>query len=1247
MKTFLPFCLWSFLVVGVSAQEVALLLDQPHENVLKQENSIAQEVGRRQVDLQTLFPDGEGNWVNREGEKVSLEGFATLWIHQDITASGAETRLKKESLAEVGKFLQSGRKTVLLTGKAGSLLPELGFGEVDLALQTFGQDRHQAGLVPCVEGKLWENVVEDRGVFWFTNAIYHPFQRFAWKFPDAMVLGKTPGGPSNPMYAAVCGESVILTWNACFSPLYDHADESFRQNTEQFLKNLLHFQPDSETLTAWRNPVLREKPLPTAALRRAMEHFSQKYGEKYPGAAFLERLKPFESGEQTDAVAFATLQKEALFANPELDFEKILYIERRQDKLGLPTNYGSNSELPKAGYGNTIRTLNWRTGECETVFTPPKDFFVGDMELHFDAEKLLFSMPHPDLEGNRWRLWEISLHQPNPQAVLVPTVEEVDVDNYDACYLPDDGLVFCSTACFTGVPCVNGSVHVCNLYRKDGETGAVRQLTMEQDHDWCPTLLPNGRVLYLRWEYSDLPHGFSRILFHMNPDGTNQSEYYGSGSYYPAALFYARPLPGDTSRFVGIVTGHHELNRIGDCVIFDPSLGRKENEGAVQRIPGWGKPVAKVMLDLPIAQTSPHFLHPFPISETTFLVSCREKPGAPWRICLVDIFDNIVPLAEAEGMALLEPVPWKKTVRPPLLMDRTEPSRADADVFIADIYTGQGLPEVPRGTVKNLRVFTYEFSYQGMGAEPYSVGLDGPWDPKRILGTVPVYEDGSATFTIPAYTPVGFQPLDAEGRAIQYMRSWTIAMPGESVSCVGCHEEQNSVPPPIRIPIASQKPPMPIQADAASRGFSFRREIQPILDRLCVDCHAEKGAISFQDGPVVPAFDHPNGYNQASRFSPAYYNLRRYVRTQTKESQMAVHKPYEFHATATHLVQLLLRGHYDVQLSQEDWQKLYDWIDLNAPFYGSWGESRNPQIASLVKHQYERRKTLRERYASVSPLPADNPDDFPVKEVENAGEKPVPPHQDVKMPTTPAVPFEGEIPAGETIAIPGGTLTLVPIPGTDIAMSTCEITNEQYRQFDATHDTGVEYGDFIQFSPGEAGWLLSRRQQPVARISQEKALAFCAWLSEKTGRKFTLPTREQWQKAASGGRNTPLWFGDVTVDYARYENLCDATHQRIDPIGWEGRTGALPPWRIADSSVEDGSRVSAPVGSYRPNPYGLYDMFGNVAEWTLSEKDGKVLACGGSWYTPARWSTLDSYRVFEPFQPVFDVGFRVVCEEKK
>ena len=104
-------------------------------------------------------------------------------------------------------------------------------------------------------------------------------------------------------------------------------------------------------------------------------------------------------------------------------------------------------------------------------------------------------------------------------------------------------------------------------------TEKTRQLTFEQDSDWHPRVLPSGKIMYLRWEYTDTPHYYSRYLFQMNPDGTGQTELWGSGSYFPTAYVWARPIPGAGSKIIGVVSGHHAKSETGR-LLMHRNLGR-------------------------------------------------------------------------------------------------------------------------------------------------------------------------------------------------------------------------------------------------------------------------------------------------------------------------------------------------------------------------------------------------------------------------------------------------------------------------------------------------------------------------------------------------------------------------------------------------------------------------------------------------------------------------------------------------
>ena len=223
-----------------------------------------------------------------------------------------------------------------------------------------------------------------------------------------------------------------------------------------------------------------------------------------------------------------------------------------------------------------------------------------------------------------------------------------------------------------------------------------------------------------------------------------------------------------------------------------------------------------------------------------------------------------------------------------------------------------------------------------------------------------------------------------------------------------------------------------------------------------------------------------------------------------------------------------------------------------------------------------------------------------------------------------------------------------------------EITNEQFASFDPAHESRLEHGDFLQFSIDERGYPLDLPQQPVVHVSWQQATAFCAWLSAQSGAPFLLPTEAQWEYACRAGTLTELSYGPPDAAFGTVANLADVSLATVDTFApWALPSGAVHPWRPARADVNDGHRVAAPVGSYAPNPWGLYDMHGNVAEWTRTAyapypydpADGRVapgmtdkmVVRGGSWYDrPCR--ARSAFRLaYVPWQGVFNVGFRVVC----
>ncbi len=860
------------------------------------------------------------------------------------------------------------------------------------------------------------------------------------------------------------------------------------------------------------------------------------------------------------------------------------------------------------------------SGTVTTLYRPEGRRLLKDLDLHWDAERLLFSMPG---SHDKWHVFEI--HSDGSRLRQVTPRDRPEIHFYDPCWLPNGEIALVSTAPLQGVPC-NTGVIVGMMYKMKADGTAIRQLAFEQDHTYNPTVTPDGQILYLRWDYTDTPHVWNRVLFTMNPDGSGQDEFYGSNSYWPNAIFHAQPIPNDPSRFVGIVTGHH-VGRAGEMILFDRSRGRFETEGAVQRISNRFGKIQPLIEDKLTQHSWPKFLHPIPLSEKYFLVSCKPTPDSLWGIYLVDVFDNLVLLKEEEGRALLEPVPLRPRRRPPIIPDRSEPDRNEGTVFLADIYHGPGLEGIPRGTVKRLRVFTYHFAFQELAGIQHRVGTDGPWEVKQVLGTVPVEADGSACFRVPAKTPLSLQPLDAEGKAVQLMRSWLTVMPGETRSCTGCHEDNRGVPlAAIGPTIASGKEPESITPwYGPTRGFSFAREVQPVLDKYCIGCHdgsPRDDGTELSDlrnnSDVVWAYRHGEPdlvrvehvpreeliRKYSGLFSTSYLALRKQIRVGGLESDLHLLPPMEFHADTSRLIQMLMKGHHGVQLNAEAWDRLITWIDLNAPCHGTWSEFagiRNDQarlrcdLQALYGGRADDGETIVHGDApfggDLQTLPPTTKDDASRAQIRATSDE----HRQVTSRQQPSI--DAPRSAKASVHPPenmvdlqlghGITLRLTRLPTRADAANPrsegplwigChEVTNRQYAQIVPSHDSRFEHRGSWIFSEEYLGWPLNSPDQPVVRVSWEEANSFCRELSERTGWRVRLPSELEWEYACRAGCSTPFWFGSESSDYAPYANLADRSLRRLATESWTPQ----PPDLVArDDRYNDGFLVTAPVGSF-------------------------------------------------------------------
>jgi len=927
---------------------------------------------------------------------------------------------------------------------------------------------------------------------------------------------------------------------------------------------------------------------------------------------------------------------------------------------GFSSNWGGPNRL-----GNEIVALSpvRPNGEIRTIHSGT----VSDMDLSFDGRKILFS-------DGRY-VQEVNVDGTGHRQISSQTDEHVK--HYDVCRLPNGKIVFVSTACEQAVPCTGGW-YVGNLHVMDDDGRNERRLTYDQDHDWNPCVLNSGRVIYTRWEYTDTPHYFTRLLFAMNPDGTNQGEYYGSNSYWPNAMYWPRPIPGHPSMVVCIVSGHHGVGRVGELLLLDPQRGRHEADGVVQRIPGRGKKVEPVIKDGLVSETWPRFATPYPLSEPDthrgagkyFLATCKKTQWSNWGLYLVDVFDNMTCLLEG-GYSMATPL--RPRPIPPDITPKTASDRKDALVYMVNLYEGGGLRGFPEGSVTRLRIGKHQYRYGGNG-DTRASSIDGGWDVKHILGTVPVHEDGSAFFRVPANTPLFVQPLDAEGKAQQIMRSWFVAMPGEVLSCVGCHESQNSVPPADRPPaLASRDAPSEITPwHGPARGFSFDREVQPVLDRRCAGCHDGTPRGSSPPKPDFRAKRLHESY--AGPYSPAYQALHPYVRRAGFEADYHLAYPAEWHADTSQVVQMLKKGHHGVALSRDEWERLYTWIDFNVPYPANWTESHRPPDPEQVA----RRAKYKKLYGHVNDR---DEEPLPLPEVAAFIPPRTPSPRPRKSPEFSGWPLSADDAASRqrgfgheplVLVLGGGvSMALVPVPAGSFVMGDrngfpdeypesivaidesfflgkFEVTNEQYARFAPRHDSA--YIDGRGKDRYTRGHPANGPEQPVIRVTWHEAMAFCRWLSKRTGYECTLPTEAEWEYACRAGTATPWHFGERAPRMPAVANVNDSSLR-----SWN--------WGRCESDYSDSHRFSSPVGSCKPNAWGLHDMHGNVAEWTLSDyrpypydaedgaanPDGNTMKTvrGGSWNDKFRFSRSASRWRYPPYQPVYNVGFRVLCRPKQ
>jgi len=581
-------------------------------------------------------------------------------------------------------------------------------------------------------------------------------------------------------------------------------------------------------------------------------------------------------------------------------------------------NYSDHTEYPKTkgrkfedgvywgyGEGGRLCALNLRTGKVRVLLNDPKGG-VRDPQMHYSGRKILFSYrkggTHP------FHLYEIDTDASASLSAGGKGLRQLtdgSDDDIEPTYCPDGTIVFCSSRCKRYVNC--WYTRVATLYRCEGDGSNIRMLSSNNDHDNTPWVLPDGRILYMRWEYVDRSQVHFHHLWTMNPDGTGQMVYYGN-MYGGIAMLDAKPIPGTNRIVASFSPGHGRPEHLGPVTVVTPNDGPDVQTTArrVSRESDWKDP--------------------YPITENCFLVASRRG---------ISIMDGQgkhelvyhLPASE-QHLECHEPRPLRARPLERVMPDRVDLRETTGRLVLMDVYKGRQMASVARGSIKKLLVLQQvpkPINFSG-GMEPLTIG--GSFTMAQVVGTVPVEPDGSAYFEVPALKSVFFVALDEKDRAVKRMHSFTIVQPGETTSCVGCHENRTDTPHilPADVSAMRKAPAQPRPFEGIPNLLDFPRDIQPILDRHCVQCHnpdKTEGGYDFC-GDKTP------------QYTVSYWTMQRDLVADGRNRTASNYPPYAIGSGAARLMKYIQPSHYKVKLSQKERDTIRLWIDTSATFPGTY-----------------------------------------------------------------------------------------------------------------------------------------------------------------------------------------------------------------------------------------------------------------------------------------------------------------------
>ena len=729
-------------------------------------------------------------------------------------------------------------------------------------------------------------------------------------------------------------------------------------------------------------------------------------------AAELQAIeKRLEGGTPSGAQAIYTelrlLRRRIILSHPLLDFEKLLINKRTCEVPGhMCDQYLGRHSRPGPGLAVLA---SWKDQPKETLLLAGKlpAGMTYHPDLSGDASRVAFAFcdhTERDSKLRGFSLYETSIDGsqfrqltggPSDPRVGAQGRQTVLVEDFDPCYLPDGGLAFISTRSQQFGRCHGGRyVPSYILYRADADGSNIRQLSFNEAHEWNPSVLPDGRIIYTRWDYINRHDTVYQSLWVMRPDGTATGHFYGNNSRSPCMIAEAKAIPG-SAKVVATGTDHHGYTA-GTILVIDPRKGDDEGPPLLCVTPEFPSPEGNLPRDaINAAQPLPDDIPrpiasrvlmraatPFPITEDLFLVAYPHE--TQYAIYLVDTLGGRELIYYDPAISCFDPIPVRPTPTPAALPSFVAHTRykPTGQFYVQDVY--RSTQPLERGSIKRLRV--NEIISQPASSKPVLSAVENEIL-KRVVGTVPVNGDGSVAFEAPASTPLQFQLLDANGMAVMTMRSLVYLQPGEQVSCVGCHEPRYDAPAltggtgfqPVRHGQDARATAWsslrfhrlePSPGPQGVEALSFARTVQPVLDRYCISCHG----LDKTEGNVnllgTFADQEAGDRKRTGPFTASYASLTRgnLVRLAHRNSESVPSKPKDYFAHAGKLARMLLDGHRDkegkprVALDRNSFQRIIVWLDLNCQFYGDYSFNRIETQKPAIEGEKALREAIEKRF---------------------------------------------------------------------------------------------------------------------------------------------------------------------------------------------------------------------------------------------------------------------------------------------